>query len=162
MQLTDAQGRIEYLNVTLRRGDASSFLVALREDAQRHGMSRVAESSQLNRENLYRMLSANGNPGLSNLLTVLTALGLRLEVNRRGARLREVADSDEGLSESIPHNSFASTKQERSNSSKKRQVTAALQPMLAKRLRHCARQQGISFETLVNLWLSEKLLEADR
>ena len=33
----------------------------------------------------------------------------------------------------------------------------ALEPSLAKKVREAARQRGVSSETLVNLWLSEKL-----
>src|SRR5438093_527704 len=101
MSATHHDGTIEYLNATLRRGDATAFLVALREKAHSYGMSRVAETGQLNRENLYRMLSADGNPTLSNLLNVLTALGLRFEVNRRGAKLRDPEDTDEHVDEVI-------------------------------------------------------------
>lgn len=36
----------------------------------------------------------------------------------------------------------------------------ALEPELAKKLTDCARKQGVSTETLINVWLSEKLAEA--
>lgn len=36
---------------------------------------------------------------------------------------------------------------------------AALEPELAKKLGECARRQGVSTETLINVWLSEKLAE---
>lgn len=36
----------------------------------------------------------------------------------------------------------------------------ALEPELAKKLVACARKQGISTETLINVWLSEKLAKA--
>ena len=43
---------------------------------------------------------------------------------------------------------------------KNRVFLTALEPELAKRLTECARQQGLSTETLINVWLSEKLTEA--
>ncbi len=43
---------------------------------------------------------------------------------------------------------------------KNRVFLTALEPKLAKRLTECARQQGLSTETLINVWLSEKLTEA--
>ncbi len=43
---------------------------------------------------------------------------------------------------------------------KNRVFLTALEPKLAKRLTECARQQGLSTETLINVWLSEKLAEA--
>jgi predicted HicB family RNase H-like nuclease len=36
----------------------------------------------------------------------------------------------------------------------------ALEPELAKKLSDCARKQGVSTETLINVWLSEKLAES--
>jgi hypothetical protein len=38
----------------------------------------------------------------------------------------------------------------------------ALEPELAKKLVACARQQGISTETLINVWLAEKLMTATK
>jgi CopG antitoxin of type II toxin-antitoxin system len=39
----------------------------------------------------------------------------------------------------------------------RRVFLTALEPELAKRLTECARKQGVSTETLINLWLSERL-----
>jgi hypothetical protein len=36
----------------------------------------------------------------------------------------------------------------------------ALEPQLAKRLMEIARKQGITTETLINVWLTEKMEEA--
>jgi predicted HicB family RNase H-like nuclease len=38
----------------------------------------------------------------------------------------------------------------------------ALEPELAKKLAICARKQGISTETLINVWLAEKLAEVSQ
>lgn len=43
-------------------------------------MAKVAEAAEINRENLYRMLSEDGNPRITSLSAVLHALGLRLSV----------------------------------------------------------------------------------
>src|SRR5580704_15249687 len=60
---------------------AEAFLVALRDvaDAQK-GMTKLAAESGVNRENLYRMLSEDGNPRLDSLRAVLDAMGLRIKV----------------------------------------------------------------------------------
>jgi len=60
-----------------------SFLLALRDvtDSQ-HGFSNLAEIANLNRENLYRMLSTDGNPTVRNLVAVLKALDLRLSIEQ--------------------------------------------------------------------------------
>jgi hypothetical protein len=42
------------------------------------GMAVVAEKAHLKRESLYRMLSAQGNPALSNLLSILHGMGLKM------------------------------------------------------------------------------------
>ena len=43
---------------------------------------------------------------------------------------------------------------------RRRVILTALEPKLAKRLSDCARKQGVSAETLINVWLSEKLAES--
>ena len=56
------------------------FLLALRNVADAQGMKTVARKAQLNRENLYRMLSEQGNPQLGSLTALLDALNLRLAI----------------------------------------------------------------------------------
>ncbi|MBI1293947.1 putative addiction module antidote protein [bacterium] len=69
-----------YLNAALAENDQEAFLLALRDVANAHGFSQLAQDTQLNRENLYRMLSATGNPQLSSLNALLHSVGLRLAV----------------------------------------------------------------------------------
>jgi len=69
-----------YLSAALADNDPSVFLLALRQVANARGMSRLAREADLNRESLYRMLSAPGNPRLSSLTALLQPLGLRLAV----------------------------------------------------------------------------------
>jgi len=58
-----------------------TFLLALRDVAEaQKGMTKVASEAGVNRENLYRMLSEEGNPRFSSLYAVLEALGLRIAV----------------------------------------------------------------------------------
>lgn len=42
----------------------------------------------------------------------------------------------------------------------RRVFLTALEPGLAKKLTECARQQGVSTETLINVWLTEKVTAA--
>ena len=44
----------------------------------------------------------------------------------------------------------------------RRVFLTALEPELAKRLTECAHRQGVSTETLINVWLAEKLAEANQ
>jgi probable addiction module antidote protein len=58
-----------------------TLLLALRDVAEaQKGMSKVASEAKVNRENLYRMLSEEGNPRLSSLYAVLDALGFFIDI----------------------------------------------------------------------------------
>ncbi|CDW92551.1 Putative addiction module antidote protein [Thiomonas sp. CB2] len=71
----------EYLNQLLQDGEPSDLLVALRQMAQaRGGVRAIAKQTELNANQLYRTLSAQGNPELRSLSAVLKTMGLRLAV----------------------------------------------------------------------------------
>jgi probable addiction module antidote protein len=78
--LQNPQEAAEYLTAALEDGDSAVFLLALRNVADAQGMKTVARKAQLNRENLYRMLSEQGNPQLGSLTALLDALNLRLAI----------------------------------------------------------------------------------
>jgi probable addiction module antidote protein len=78
--LKDPAEAAAYLDAALEEPDQEVFLLALRDVAEAHGFSQVAQETLLNRENLYRMLSSNGNPKLSSLATLLRSFGLRLAI----------------------------------------------------------------------------------
>ena len=78
--LADPEEAAAYLNAALEDGDQEVFLLALRRVTEARGMSQVARQAQLNRESLYRMLSASGNPQLSSLNALLQSIGLRLAI----------------------------------------------------------------------------------
>ena len=44
----------------------------------------------------------------------------------------------------------------------RRVFLTALEPKLAKKLTECARKQGVSTETLINVWLTEKMTETSQ
>ena len=48
-------------------------------------MSKVAETSGVSREMLYRSLSSEGNPTLRTMLAILPALGIRLSAAPLGS-----------------------------------------------------------------------------
>ena len=81
--LHDPKEAAAYLTAALETGDSAAFLVALRDVAEAKGMSQLAQDAQLNRENLCRMLSQQGNPQLDSLTAVLDALDLRFAVTRK-------------------------------------------------------------------------------
>lgn len=78
--LQDPKEAAEYLTAALEDGSPDIFLLALRDVAAAHGIKRLADAAQLNRESMYRMLSEQGNPQLSSLTSILHQLGLRLAV----------------------------------------------------------------------------------
>lgn len=78
--LADPEEAAAYLNAALEDGDQQVFMLALRHVTEARGMSQVARESQLNRENLYRILSVKGNPQLSSLTSLLRSVGMRLAV----------------------------------------------------------------------------------
>ncbi len=78
--LRDPAEAAAYLTVALEDESPDVFLLALRNVAEAHGIKRLAEGAELNRESMYRMLSDQGNPQLSSLTAVLQQLGLRLSV----------------------------------------------------------------------------------
>ncbi|MEW6663809.1 MAG: addiction module antidote protein [Thermodesulfobacteriota bacterium] len=85
--MEDPEEATEYLTASLDGyegdGNMEAFLLALRTviDAQ-GGMTELARKTSLNRQNLYRTLSKNGNPRLQTLHEILNALGLRLSIDR--------------------------------------------------------------------------------
>ena len=78
--LSDPDEAAAYLNAALEENDQEVFLLALRDIAEARGFTQIAQNAVLNRENLYRMLSASGNPQLSSLNALLRSVGLRLSV----------------------------------------------------------------------------------
>lgn len=85
----------QLLNDVLRDGTQQEILVTLRQMALAFGGVRaVASSAQLNPTQLYRTLSADGNPALSTLTAILRVMGLRLAVQpiTRVARARTRAN----------------------------------------------------------------------
>ena len=72
---------VELLNSILADGEQAELLIALRQMAKAFGGVRgVAKETGLNPNQLYRMLSAEGNPEFRSLSAVLRAMGLRLAV----------------------------------------------------------------------------------
>ena len=78
----DPKFAAEYLKVALEGSEEPAvLLIALRRIANaRGGIAKVAKAAGIERESLYRALSARGNPRLSTLVAVTKAVGLKLTV----------------------------------------------------------------------------------
>lgn len=71
----------QYLNKILEEGDQADLLIALRQMATAFGgVPEIASKAHLNSTQLYRTLSAQGNPELRSLSAVLKAMGMRLAI----------------------------------------------------------------------------------
>jgi probable addiction module antidote protein len=74
---------VELLNGILEDGEQRELLIALRQMTRAFGgVQDVAQKANLNPTQLYRTLSAEGNPELRSLSAILKAMGLRLAVER--------------------------------------------------------------------------------
>jgi probable addiction module antidote protein len=80
-QLQDPQEAAAYLKMALADEDEGVFLLALRNVALARckTFNALAEETHLNKQNLYRMLSKNGNPRLTSLKIVLEASGFEMD-----------------------------------------------------------------------------------
>ncbi len=81
----DEEAQLEFIKANFEEnGDMPSvILTAIRTVAEARGFSHFAEEAELNRENLYRVLSENGNPRLDTFFKILDVLGLKLTVEEK-------------------------------------------------------------------------------
>ena len=82
-RLLDPKYAAGYLSAVLEdtgKDGKERFLLALRDVAKAHGMTKLANDTEMAREAMYRALSEKGNPELGTLTSVLDAIGLRLSV----------------------------------------------------------------------------------
>src|SRR3970040_857299 len=108
--LKDPNEAVEYLNAALEDGEPEVFLLALRDVVDSYGgMGKLAASTSLNRENLYRMLSTKGNPEFFSLSTVLDAVGFRLAVEPKAAAVQKTKDR---VSKLVLHANMAQVQEE--------------------------------------------------
>jgi probable addiction module antidote protein len=81
----DEEAQLDFIKANFEEnGDIpSAILMAIRTVAEARGFSHFAEEAELNRENLYRVLSENGNPRLDTFFKILDVLGLKLSVQEK-------------------------------------------------------------------------------
>jgi len=65
------------LSAAIEGGSANEFLLALLNVAEAHGgVGVLSNITDLNRQSMYKMLLADGDPALTSLLSVLGAVGI--------------------------------------------------------------------------------------
>ena len=69
-----------YLDAVFEEGDSELVSHALGVIARSKGMTEIARSAGLARQNLYKALSPEGRPEFATVLKVVKALGLKLTV----------------------------------------------------------------------------------
>jgi probable addiction module antidote protein len=92
-RLKDPEHVAAYLNAAGKESQ-DVFLLALRDVAEAHKISRVALAAGVNRETLYRTLSARGNPTFTTLESILAAVGVELQYRARTKRKRKPPPGD--------------------------------------------------------------------
>ena len=80
--LTDEEAIRDYLALALEEGDTKTIQLVLRDIAKAKGMSELARQTHLNRESLYKSLSAEGNPSFATIMKIMDACGLKLTLAR--------------------------------------------------------------------------------
>ena len=76
--LQDLDRAAEYLTAAIEEGE-DVFLLAIRDVVEAQGgMGALSKTTNLNRENLYKMLSEEGNPRLSSITSILDRLGFEV------------------------------------------------------------------------------------
>jgi probable addiction module antidote protein len=82
----------EYLDNVLAEGEHTDLLVALRQMTGAFGgVPKIASQAKLNPTQLYRTLSARGNPEVRSLSAVLRAMGLRLSIKELPRKRKSAA-----------------------------------------------------------------------
>jgi probable addiction module antidote protein len=89
-RLKDPQYVAAYLNAAGKESQ-DVFMLALRDVAEAHKISKVALAAGVNRETLYRTLSARGNPTFATLESILQAVGVELHYRARAKRKRNLS-----------------------------------------------------------------------
>ena len=81
MLIKDKEYAIALLNSILEDGEQGELLITLRQMAKAFGgLQAVAENAHLNKTQIYKTLSPEGNPALSSLSAILKAMNLRLNI----------------------------------------------------------------------------------
>ncbi len=81
--LRDRKKALLYLREAIEDENPQVFLLALRNVAQANGgVTELAKKTGLDRVNLYRLLSKNGNPRLDSLNLILRSLGMRISFEK--------------------------------------------------------------------------------
>ncbi|HKL00310.1 MAG TPA: addiction module antidote protein [Desulfotignum sp.] len=74
----------EYLTAALEEGGPELLTAAIGDVAKAKGMTEIAKATHLNRQHLYRALSAKGSPKFETIVKVLQALDCQITIKKTG------------------------------------------------------------------------------
>lgn len=77
----DAECQKRLIKAAFEKGDPQHIAHALGIMARSRGMTQLSRETGISREALYRTLSKKGNPRLSTLTSILSALGLKISAD---------------------------------------------------------------------------------
>ena len=83
--IRDADDVATYLNDAFTSGDMAVIAAALGTVARARGASEMARAAGISRASLYSALSADGNPTLRTVLSLLDQLGIELAAKPKAA-----------------------------------------------------------------------------
>ena len=75
----------EYLNAVLEEEDTDLLITAIGNIAKAQGMSKIAETTGLGRESLYKALKPGAQPRFATIIKVIHSLGVDFSVTPKGA-----------------------------------------------------------------------------
>lgn len=83
--LKDPKEALQYLNATLMDENQEVFLLALKQVLKAQGidMSAFAEEATITRQNIYDILSKEGNPRWQNFRSIIDAMGLQFKLEAK-------------------------------------------------------------------------------
>lgn len=83
----DPEFAFHYLSEAQQDEDPRALFTAVRNLVNAHmGMTKLAETTGIQRQTLYKMLSGEGNPGWIGMQTVLSSLGFSIEFKQSRGR----------------------------------------------------------------------------
>jgi probable addiction module antidote protein len=81
-ELRNPEFAIAYLNDVLASGDRKAFLLALKDVIEARGnITGFAKAAHTPRQNIYRMLSEDGNPTYDKLFSLLDAMNINVNLS---------------------------------------------------------------------------------
>jgi probable addiction module antidote protein len=97
--LTTPKKRALYLEAMIEESnnEPAAILFALNTIARSEGMTNVARTSGLSRENLYRSLSGSKKPEFGTILKVMSALGLQFHVVAKPIKAVQVSKTTKAI-----------------------------------------------------------------